>query len=104
MKSEKRGAQGYISGVHFQMCSSFSIIFVTLKIITNFFHPQEAEEGQVQGPPKYVPVQKLLQNFFTSKKRERGRCKGPLNMLLSKNYYKIFSPPRSGRRAGARAP
>jgi len=44
--------RGYIAGVHFQKCSTFSIeIFFTLKIsngIKNF--------PQAQGPPKYAPV------------------------------------------------
>ena len=31
-KSEKGSAQGYVSGVHFQKCSKFSLIFFTLHV------------------------------------------------------------------------
>ena len=42
---------GYISGVHFQKCSNFSIFF-TLNISTQFFPPPN---GGRRKPPKYTP-------------------------------------------------
>ena len=38
--------QGYISGVHFQKCSNFSIIFFTLKISTE----NVTSKGRRKGP------------------------------------------------------
>jgi len=52
---------GYISGVHFQKCSKFSINFVHIKYKYNFFSPPRGD-GHWAGaspsgpPPKYVPV------------------------------------------------
>jgi len=39
----------YISGVHFQKCSKFSIIFFTLNISTKFFHPKERGKATFGG-------------------------------------------------------
>ena len=45
------GPWEYISGVHFQKCSKFCIIFFTLNF-TTIFSPTM---GQAQRPPKYAP-------------------------------------------------
>jgi len=50
-KSEMGGTRGYISGVHFQKWSKFSILFRIKFSAQNTVHPQG---GQAQGPPKYA--------------------------------------------------
>jgi len=52
-----RGEGWYISGVHFQKCSNFSIHFFTLNINTNFFHLQRQKGWAGASPlPIYAPV------------------------------------------------
>jgi len=52
--------RGYISGVHFQKCSDFSIIFFTLKINTIFFSSQRV--GARASSPKYAPAWQCIIN------------------------------------------
>jgi len=54
---------GYISGVHFQKCSKFSInIFLYIKCKYKNLHPKG---GQAQGPPKYLSDSDYLAQHVT---------------------------------------